>query len=249
MRIGDLETHPAADAFPLMGGDDYERFRADIKAKGLLDRRLIRYKGKLLDGRHRYRACVELGLEPAFVDYVGDDPISFVISANYLRNHWNESQRALIATRLATLKQGRRRKTGHGAGMTQGEAAIAMQVGERSVRRARTVAEQAAPEVIAAIDAGELDLKTAEKLSALSRDAQPAALEQLRSERRERGSMARPQESHPAQAIGRELVRAVQHAGGDAIDFTPDPDKLDLRFTYRGRAFLITLREIGKAAA
>jgi ParB-like chromosome segregation protein Spo0J len=39
------------------------------------------HEGKILDGRHRYRACLELGITPKFVELGGSDEskLEFVI--------------------------------------------------------------------------------------------------------------------------------------------------------------------------
>jgi ParB-like chromosome segregation protein Spo0J len=77
----------------------------DIKDRGLLDPIML-YEGQILDGRGRYRACKIVAVQPKFEDYVGDDALSFVVSRNLHRRHLTESQRAMVAARLADLKRG-----------------------------------------------------------------------------------------------------------------------------------------------
>ena len=109
-------------------------------------------------GRNRHRACLAAGVDPIFVNYEGSDPIQFVISANEMRRHDNESQRAMAAARLANLKLGDNQHTKEGAsieaGTSQTEAAETMGVSRRAVQTATKVQATAAPEVLAAIDGG-----------------------------------------------------------------------------------------------
>ena len=66
------------------------------------------YEGQILDGRNRYRACQELGIPCPTRVYEGQEPLAFNLSLNLHRRHLNESQRAMVAERLATLPEGRR---------------------------------------------------------------------------------------------------------------------------------------------
>ena len=101
----EYEFHPIANVFPLMKGDEFKRFKKDIRTNKLREQIII-YEGKILDGRNRYNACKELGLP---VDTrllpAGTDPIAFVVSANIHRRHLNESQRATVAAQLATFTE------------------------------------------------------------------------------------------------------------------------------------------------
>lgn len=223
MKIGELETHPFADAFPLLAGDEFERFRDDIKSKGLLDRKLFRFDGKLLDGRNRFRVCVELDIEPELVDYNGDDPLGFVLSRNLHRRNLNESQRALIATKLASLKPGRPRKGATNSGLSTAAAAAAMNVGESTVREAKLVVEQTTPEVVQAVERGDISLAAARELAELELVDQPAALQRVLEQdtKKARGAAARAEKTaandeqpDARQVLVRAITRAVHALGG-----------------------------------
>jgi len=97
----------------------------------------------ILDGRNRYRACLELDLEPETKEYNGDDPTAYVVSLNLHRRHLNESQRALVAARLAKMQPGRPRKNASRESVTQPVAAEALHVGRATVQKARKVLEKA----------------------------------------------------------------------------------------------------------
>jgi hypothetical protein len=100
-----IPFHPLADIFPLLEGEAFTAFVENIKANGLLEPIVI-HEGAILDGRNRFRACLAAGIEPDFEDYTGDNPLAHVLSWNLHRRHLDESQRALIAARLATLPRG-----------------------------------------------------------------------------------------------------------------------------------------------
>ncbi len=90
-----LALHPLSELFPRMNGADFEALKADIRANGL-HQPIVFHEGQILDGGNRYRACVELGITPAAVEYAGTDPLGFVFSANARRRHLTPGQYAAI---------------------------------------------------------------------------------------------------------------------------------------------------------
>jgi hypothetical protein len=103
----DLKFHPLADIFPLLDGAELGELVADIKANGQ-NEPIILFDGMILDGRNQYRACQAVGIQAAFLPYHGKDPLGYVISANLRRRQLSETQRAMVAAKLATLPQGQR---------------------------------------------------------------------------------------------------------------------------------------------
>src|SRR5262249_50226484 len=100
---GGAQFHPVADMFPLMEGEEFDALGADIKANGLVED-IVLYEGMILDGRHRYRACLAAGVEPRFTDYRGDDPTAYVMSANIRRRHLNAEQRRDLLVKLVAAQ-------------------------------------------------------------------------------------------------------------------------------------------------
>ena len=142
-----LEFHSIAGILPLIEGKEFDALVADINAHGLREP-IILFNGQILDGRNRYRACMTAGVEPRFRDFDGDDPLAFVVSMNVQRRHLNESQRAMVAARLANMRQGARTDLGLSANLpevSQGQAGSMLNVSERTVRSAVKVRDSATP--------------------------------------------------------------------------------------------------------
>lgn len=155
-----IKHHPLADLFPTMTPEEISRLASDIKTNGQLEPIVI-HEGKILDGRNRYTVCYhELKIEPKFVDFDGTDPVAFVLSKNLHRRHLSESQRAMVAGRLATLEQGRPKK-GSIDPFFIGDAAQLLNVSAGSVKRARQVLETGNENLIRAVEKGRVSVNKA----------------------------------------------------------------------------------------
>jgi ParB-like chromosome segregation protein Spo0J len=163
-----VRLHPYANIFPMLAEERLHELAQDIKDRGLVDPIML-YEGQILDGRCRYLACQIASVEPRFKDYVGDDPLGFVVSRNLHRRHLTESQRALVAARLAALKRGANQ---HSQGLPIGRAADLLNVGERSVGRARDVLRRGVPELVTAVEAGEIAVSAAADISGMPESEQ-----------------------------------------------------------------------------
>lgn len=184
-----LEFHSAASIFPMMEGRQFVDLATDIKANGLREP-IVMHEGKILDGRNRFRACVEAGVPPEFRQWDGEgDPIVFVVSLNLHRRHLSESQRATVAADIATKAVGRPAKEekletplfddeatteeirpiGR---ISQPEAAALLNVGERSVRRAVHVKENGTPELYESVKKGNVKASAAAIVADLPKEKQ-----------------------------------------------------------------------------
>ena len=157
-----MEFHPIANIFPMMTGDDYRALVQDISDNGIMEP-ITLYQGQILDGRNRWTACLELGIDPPQKEYTGDNPLAYVVSLNLVRRHLSESQRGMIAARMANAPAHRPESAPIGALISQPEAAELMNVSTRTVKSAKQVIEQGTPELIRAVDAGEMTVNAAIK--------------------------------------------------------------------------------------
>lgn len=170
-----VRWHEYADLFPWLDGRPREELRDSIREHGVLEP--IVFLGEfVLDGRNRYDVARELGIEYPRVDYLGDDPLGFVIAKNLSRRHLNESQRAMIAAKLAKMPQGARTDLAPIGAMSDAGAAAALNVGERSVERAKTVQRDGAAELVTAVEQGKVSVSAAADLASLPVEQQIKAL-------------------------------------------------------------------------
>jgi len=180
----EYEIHELCAMFPLMPQDQFNALVDSIKDNGLLSP-VVLYEGKILDGRHRYKACINLGLVPKFEEYGGEDPLGYVLAHNLSRRHLDESQRAMIAGRVANMRPTERKSVGPSgpAGkISVKEAAEKMSVGERSVKRANVVLSKGSADLVDAVDAGRVSVNLGAKIADMEPEQQAQILADPRPE-------------------------------------------------------------------
>jgi hypothetical protein len=195
------EVHPAATLFPMMSDDEFEGLKQDILENGQREH-VVFWCGALLDGRNRMRACEELGIAPNIFDLPLDkDPWKYVISHNLHRRHLSTSQRAMIASKLANLKNGERKAnidassqavstsqavsidTAEGvetAGSSEkaslDDAAKQLNVGRATVARAKQIQATGSEELIAAVERDEISVSAGAEIAEMPIEEQKAVL-------------------------------------------------------------------------
>jgi DNA N-6-adenine-methyltransferase (Dam) len=164
-----LAYHPLANLFPLLDGAELAALADDIRANGLREP-IVLFEGAILDGRNRYRACVAAGVDARFETYAGPDPLAYVISLNLRRRHLDESQRGMVAAKIANMRQGTRTDLQPSANwpeVSQTQAAGMLNVGERTVRRAREVLDDGVPELVKKVERGDVSVSAAADVARL----------------------------------------------------------------------------------
>lgn len=160
----ELREHEVAGIFPSMSEAEYRGLRDDIEQNGQAEPIWVDQDGKVIDGRHRVRACADLGREVDASTYSGTNVVAFVVSLNLKRRMLDESQRAMVAARIANMSRGDNQHTKEDAsigGTSQSEAAEQLNVSPRSVQRAAKVIADAVPELVEAVEQGKVTVSAA----------------------------------------------------------------------------------------
>jgi N6-adenosine-specific RNA methylase IME4 len=172
-ETNEYKAHPAANIFPFMTDREFAELKIDIERNGLMEP-VILHEGMILDGRNRYKACHALGIEPAFTEFEGDDPVAFVVSRNLHRRHLNESQRAMVAAKIANLPNGgdRQKQTANLQSASRATAAEKLSVSERSVNSAKKVQTTGTEELQQQVEQGRVSVSAAANIATLPREEQ-----------------------------------------------------------------------------
>ncbi len=101
-NFGRFKVHPFADEFPLMEGEGFVSLVENIKKNGLKKPIELCADGETMaDGRNRYRACDEAGVEPHYTTlpstFTEADIIAHIWSANGERRNLSTGHRAFLA--------------------------------------------------------------------------------------------------------------------------------------------------------
>ncbi|APZ92174.1 hypothetical protein [Fuerstiella marisgermanici] len=197
-----LPIHPAADLLPLMTDTEYAELKQDIANTELRDN-IVLWNDRILDGRHRIRALIELGINwKMHVDRYDEieipDPVAFVVSKNLQRRHLSSSQRAMVAAKAKGYyecegKEAQReggKKVGNGrkkvvANLPQpkkpekksrDKAAAAVGVSGKLVDAARKVRNDGVPELVKAVESGKVAVSAAAEVAKLPKAEQEQAV-------------------------------------------------------------------------
>jgi phage N-6-adenine-methyltransferase len=187
------EFHPAANIFRLLAGEDFAKLVNSVRTCGLIEPIWLDEQGRILDGRNRYRACLEAGVEPHFRQWDGNGlAADFVWALNADRRHDTDGERQMAAGRYAIERESEARersgiRTDLGTsspignevefGRSVEKAADKFGISERAVSRAVAVVKKGTPELVSAVEEGKVSVSAAAELATLPKEEQREIVE------------------------------------------------------------------------
>ncbi|HEX8567724.1 MAG TPA: hypothetical protein VF648_18945 [Pyrinomonadaceae bacterium] len=169
-----------------MSDEELDQLAEDIAMFGQREPILL-FENRIVDGRNRYLACEQRGITPIVVEYAGQESelVQLAISLNLRRRHLDESQRAMVAAKLANMRRGSQETNAPiGALVSQTDAAEMLNVSRRSVQRAATVVENGVMELVEKVDIGEISVSEAARIAEMPRGKQIRLLKRGREDQK-----------------------------------------------------------------
>ena len=172
--------HPLSAAFPAIGADDFQALKDSIENIGVQNP-ITLFEGMVIDGWHRYSAANDLGMNCPAVELGDVDPRDFVLAQNKARRHVTQAQLAMATTAVYAWKpvgnpEFAQSNTQCSIAKTNDELAEIAGVGVQTIRQAKAVQTNAAPEVVAAVKSGAIGLPKAAAIAKLPQAEQAAAI-------------------------------------------------------------------------
>ena len=163
--------------FPEMADEEYEKLMLSIKKEGLLVP-IVRKNGKIIDGRARYRVCVELGIKPEFKDI--DPNISSVdhcVGLNLARRHLNDFDKVEVANNIGMLPLGSNQHTA-GAARSQGTLAKLLDTSVDTLQRGNKILRNGSEELKKAVRRGDVSVTVGGLMAGLQKEKQDKLLKE-----------------------------------------------------------------------
>lgn len=176
-----MQFHPVADIFPMMSATEFEALKKSIAANG---QRLPVYthENQIVDGRNRYRACIEIGRLPWLQEWNGEGLlVDFVWDLNAERRQLVDGALQIAAGKYAIEREVEARKrqlaqlnnssvptgTDDEFGYSRQKAAEKFGLGEQTVARAVKVVKEGTPELVQAVERGQASVSAAAEVATL----------------------------------------------------------------------------------
>jgi site-specific DNA-methyltransferase (adenine-specific) len=171
------EYHEVANIFPMMSADEFSALVEDIRANGQRQP-IYLHEGRIIDGRNRYRACQQLGIDSdtRVWDGVGS-LVSFVVSLNLQRRHLTSSQKATVAMDVLPILEAEAKERQRAAGEEFGRGKLTQLIEEAIDEPRKKSSGEATQQAAQMVGTNRQYVNDAKRL----RDEAPELLERVRS--------------------------------------------------------------------
>lgn len=106
IRLDKITLHKITETHPMMSVEQFEALKSDIEMNGQLQPAIV-YRGKIVDGRHRYKALTQLCKEDIKVVRLQNnltlDEVTNLVNSTEMRRHQSPTQLAIKGYRLYKL--------------------------------------------------------------------------------------------------------------------------------------------------
>lgn len=243
----EYEAHEAAAIFPLMTDAEFDGLLGDIQKNGQQNP-IYLYEGKIIDGRNRYNACKQLGIQPIIKEWTGSgNMLDFIVSLNFHRRNLDESQRSMVGAKIKHIfeEDARKRqialagtrpsvdlstnwdegKEASKNGRASDKAAKLVNSSSTSIYRAAKVLKDGIPELIQSVEAGQVTVAKAHSIAKLPAEEQADILQRELSG--EKVSRRKPKDAT--------LMFTPRPRSDPPKGFSPDPEGSEMLYEILSR--------------
>lgn len=170
------QRHPISASWPDMAQEDFIALKDSIDASGLREP-IVLFEGMILDGWHRYSACMEIGFKPVFEDFTDEDPVQYV-QDKHTRRPLTLTQRMTAIALMHTWKtRGKPSKSALNADLTSAQLAKAAGGSVRTAEQVREALTKGSSALVDGMKSGKTSAVKAAALAKLPKRQQAAAID------------------------------------------------------------------------
>ena len=169
------ERHQLSASWPDMAEEDFVALKDSISYSGLIEP-ITLFEGQILDGWHRYSACIQTETAPKFEEFLGSDPAQYVRDKHTRRPLTLTQRLTCIALMSRWKPRGGNQSAVPADCSSSKDIAKAAGGGVRSAEHVKEAITKGAPELVQAMKAGKVGAEKAAAIAKLPQAEQAAAI-------------------------------------------------------------------------
>lgn len=170
------ERHPISASWPDMAEEDFIALKDSINVSGLREP-IVLFEGMILDGWHRYSACLEIGAPAEFEDFSDTDPVQYVLDKHTRRPLTLTQRMTAIALMHSWKPRGKPSKSALNADLTSAQLAKAAGGSVRTAEQVKEAITKGSSALVEGMKSGKTSAVKAAAVAKLPKRQQAAALD------------------------------------------------------------------------